>query len=459
MRFSLLFLEGSLRDGGHNAGAVDLLIDKLVMEFESSYERAENFLRIIQGGGSHGSVEYRQDVLRDFLDKPQLLSDLSEMLKSYDDLRKDWQEMRTSLGTYASLKATAEFIKATLTYFSAIYAVLSEYEINSAGLSRLKTWLLEMSENSVIAELNRIAELFKGDSLSGYEWGLQAKLDDTLTVSGISVESMREVSDSSFLKRVFTKKVDDGYVDLGEFHAEEAKTLLSKALYELYYAMTAIAGSLYEIFRGLSTELDFYTTGVKYVRYLDASQGGWVLPGVSAGTIRCSGLYDPLLIVEGLSIERIVSNDVNANGNILVRGLNAAGKTSLLRAVGIAIMFGNAGLPVCAKSAEIPMVNAVYTQFSKAEELGKLDEAGRFEQEVRELAEIVHSDLSGAVVLLNETFQTTSYAEGSEAIKPILEAFERNGARWIFVTHLTPLLENAPNEATLWTMEKYEIRV
>jgi DNA mismatch repair ATPase MutS len=445
------------RDAVRERVAGDLLIERLVAEFEASAECATNFVRVVTSSGKHGSSEYRQAILADFLEKPQLLEDLREMLKSYDGLRKDWQELRTALGTYASLKATAEFVKATLTYFSSIHAVLGEYEFSSDGLRRMKEWLLTMSRNSVIAELSGIAELFREDSLNAYEWSLQAALDDTLAVSSVRISAMKKIEDASFLKRVFSRKVDDGYADLGEFHAEEAKTLLSTAMYELYYAMTAVAGALYEIFRGLSTELDFYTSAVKCVRYLEAAGTGAVFPVMSADAMDCTALYDPLLIAEGLSAGQIVRNDVRANGNLLVRGLNAAGKTSLLRAVGIAVLFGNAGLPICAGSAVIPEVNAVYTQFSKAEQLGTMDEAGRFEQEVREIAEIVRANPAGSLVLLNETFQTTSYAEGAEAIKPILQMLERKGGKWIFVTHLTPLLEAPPTNSTIRVMRNYRL--
>jgi DNA mismatch repair ATPase MutS len=166
-------------------------------------------------------------------------------------------------------------------------------------------------------------------------------------------------------------------------------------------------------------------------------------------------VYDPLLLAEGLTKSQIVTNDVKLSGCVLIRGANAAGKTSFIRALGLLSIFAAAGLPVCAENAEIPFFEYAYTQFSKSEQLGKLDEAGRFEQEVKELADIYSVVGATSLVLLNETFQTTAYAEGADAIRNILAAMEKLGARWIFVTHLTPLLNDPPANAKILTMDSY----
>jgi DNA mismatch repair ATPase MutS len=277
----------------------------------------------------------------------------------------------------------------------------------------------------------------------------------------VSVFNLTEIVETSLLKRIFTKKQDDGSIDLGEFHAEETRTLLSEALYELYRTMTAIAGALYEVFSGLSKELDFFTTSVKYCDYLKSNDMSYSFPTAGDTGFSAVNLYDPLLLVEGLTKDAIVTNTLTASASsgVLIRGANVAGKTSLIRAVGLCHLFALSGLPVCADSAEVRYSDAVFAQFSKSEQLGKLDEAGRFEQEVRELAEI-YDALRGykhPLVLLNETFQTTSYSEGADAIRHILAAMRRRNADWFFVTHLTPLLTDPPGGSVTLTMKEFAL--
>ncbi|MDR2530668.1 MAG: hypothetical protein LBC65_03895 [Oscillospiraceae bacterium] len=434
----------------------DLLVDRLLTEFEPSPERRAAFLQVLSSRSTAANAIRRQAILRDFLTDRELLDDLREMLTGYDDLRRNWQELRLSLGVYASLKATADFVRSTVSYFKSVHDSLAEHIPESDGLRELQKWLLETSRNDSLDELNRIAELFPLDSPEAYEIEARVQFADDFAVKLASITTIAEIVETPFIRRVFRKKIDDGSVDLGEFHADQSRALLRESMYELYRAMTATAGALYEVFHGISRELDFYTTATLLCDYLHGKGMHFTFPRFS-DRIHAAGIFDPLLLAEGLTSAQIVANssDFPALRGVLIRGENAAGKTSFIRAIGLLSIFASAGLPVCAQTAEVPYFGYVHSQFSKAEQLGKLDEAGRFEQEVAELAGIYAHIGKAELLLLNETFQTTSYAEGAEAIRHILSAIERRGASWIFVTHLSPLLQDPPPEAELITMEDY----
>ena len=135
----------------------------------------------------------------------------------------------------------------------------------------------------------------------------------------------------------------------------------------------------------------------------------------------------------------IVRNDVTIEGweGTLIRGANSTGKTCTIRSIGAAVLFAQAGLPVCAEKAEISLHSAIFCQFSSAEkDFDASDAAGRFEGEVKEVAAILEQVRPWSLVLFNETFQTTSYTEGAEGMRGILEALGRAGSRYIFVTHM-----------------------
>ena len=88
----------------------------------------------------------------------------------------------------------------------------------------------------------------------------------------------------------------------------------------------------------------------------------------------------------------------------------------------------------------MPLFKGIYTHFSSAEEEFDVgDVSGRFEGEVKAIAAIMDSVSRGSLVILNETFQTTAYDEGTEAIEGILKALVCLGCQYIFVTHLTGL--------------------
>ena len=78
-----------------------------------------------------------------------------------------------------------------------------------------------------------------------------------------------------------------------------------------------------------------------------------------------------------------------------------------------------------------------------------MSRAGRFEEEAAEMAGIVGEMEKESLLLMNETFQTTSYDEGAEGMYHILRHLTRRGCGVIFVTHLTKLAEMCRGEAII----------
>ena len=159
----------------------------------------------------------------------------------------------------------------------------------------------------------------------------------------------------------------------------------------------------------------------------------------------------------------VIPNDFKlgeSNGGVLVFGNNGSGKTVYLRSVGTMQVLAQAGLPIPCESAEISLFSQLATQFSESEkEFCEGNDAGRFEQEVRELAAMVETLKEGSLVFLNETFQSTAYAEGAEGLYHLLKHFSSLNIRWILVSHLRQIEEMfEPNEASvLHTAEGYKI--
>ena len=131
-----------------------------------------------------------------------------------------------------------------------------------------------------------------------------------------------------------------------------------------------------------------------------------------------------------------------------------------MRSIGTMQLLAQAGLPIPCESAELTLFSQLATQFSEAEKdfcVG--NDAGRFEQEVRELAAMVDTLKEGALVFLNETFQSTAYVEGAEGLYHLLKHFSALNIRWILVSHLLQLEEMFDNNkaTVLHAAEDYKI--
>ena len=254
------------------------------------------------------------------------------------------------------------------------------------------------------------------------------------------------------IKRYLDRRREAGSLppetDIRDELPEDADFMLGEAIYRMYVILTDITNHVYDLFFGLSRELQFYDAAVQFCAKIQAHGMTACMPTVvpaSRDIFDAHEIYDFLLLSEGLRAGQIVCNDILMDSRIdgiLIRGSNSSGKTVYLRSLGVAQLFAQAGLPVCAKSARISIRDGIFTQFSSAEREFKVgDTAGRFEGEVQCIAQIMDRLRPHALVLLNETFQTTAYAEGTVAIFDILSILPRTHAKFVFVTHLTHLYE------------------
>ncbi|MDR0937708.1 MAG: hypothetical protein LBM98_13630 [Oscillospiraceae bacterium] len=439
MNFSLLF-PASDSPRGEQAGASafhDLALDKICSRFSTSRGETETFLSVLSRQGLEAdTIRYRQEIFADFADKPRLLSDLRTLFGGYDGLRADWAELSHSSGGYSALKVTANFTERTCAHFRALSQVLAEYTLNSRGLIAIREYFGKLEADASLAGIAAIAALFTKDSADEYTWSVNAVADDKLYFIRAGITDVAALETEGVKKRVlgmFRKKEPD----FGGIHPELSRSLLNEAVYELYTALTAITGGIYEFFRGLSEELTFYALGLRYVNWAAENGLNLCVPEI-ADAYTFKGLYDLYLLTE--DTRPIIVNDFTlgtTEAGVLIKGANSSGKTSFLRGLGLAVCLGQAGLPIAAERAVLGKPGTVFTTFSSEEkEFEKNDIAGRFEGEVQDMRAIFDELGENSLVLLNETFQTTAYDEAATALAPILREIAKRGARYVLVTHL-----------------------
>ena len=68
---------------------------------------------------------------------------------------------------------------------------------------------------------------------------------------------------------------------------------------------------------------------------------------------------------------------------------------------------------------------------------------------MREFRSMFDSLVPGALVLLNEPFQSTSYDEGAKGLSDILEYFSALNIRWVLVTHMHQIQKYILNQNVL----------
>ena len=133
----------------------------------------------------------------------------------------------------------------------------------------------------------------------------------------------------------------------------------------------------------------------------------------------------------------VVPNDVrySTDRNVyVITGPNNGGKTTYARTVGLLCLLAHAGFYVSAKSAEISLLDSIFTHFIKSDDLVKGD--GRYAAELRKVKRVFEKATPYSLVILDEPCSGTSHQEGVEQSMILLTGFHKLGCAAYFVTHM-----------------------
>ena len=460
-KVSLLYKNGipGASDKDLEKAVYNLNIDRMIAVACKNKRQSDYFLSVLcRSGASAENAEYRAQVISDLTANPDLLPDLLQLFRGYDNLMVETEEVlgeifrygmpTTSSGmldcAYEELYVNSHFAKNVIAYFSEICDLLDRCDVHGQALCEMKSFCTAMKESRCITELSEASMLFKSENAGAYQFEIQAELDNAMRVCKCCISDVTDVNvkEKKSLLSVFKKK-DTSTVDVGSSATDNCEAALVQAIGELSGLFADIAGGIYEVFKGLSEELMFYTVAIDLLELMKKQGMPYCLPTVldaEADTLSATQIWDILLLNEGKTKANIVTNDVDLSKSIIAKGDNNCGKTSFLRAVGSSVIFAQNGLPVPASSMTCSVRNAIFTHFSSAEkDFTDGDVAGRFEGEVQDMAQIMHNIRPYSLVLLNETFQTTAYREGAIGMKEILDVMPRINCKYIFVSHMKVL--------------------
>lgn len=147
--------------------------------------------------------------------------------------------------------------------------------------------------------------------------------------------------------------------------------------------------------------------------------------------------------------EQFIPNDVRlstAERVIILTGPNMAGKSTILRQVGLIVLMAQCGSFVPAARATIGIVDRLFTRVGASDNLVRGQST--FMVEMAETSAILHTATSRSLVLLDEIGRGTSTYDGVSIAWSVTEHLHsRVGCKTIFATHyheLTQLADELP---------------
>ena len=147
--------------------------------------------------------------------------------------------------------------------------------------------------------------------------------------------------------------------------------------------------------------------------------------------------------------DKFVPNDVTLTDDaraIILTGPNMAGKSTILRQVGLIVLMAHVGSFVPASDAEIGVVDRIFTRVGASDNLARGQST--FMVEMAETSAILHTATARSLVLLDEIGRGTSTYDGVSIAWAVTEHLHNvTKCKTVFATHyheLTQLANDLP---------------
>ena len=176
-----------------------------------------------------------------------------------------------------------------------------------------------------------------------------------------------------------------------------------------------------------------------------AAREGYARPVLTDGfDLHITGGRHPV-VERMMPRDKFIPNDVQLVGEarlIILTGPNMAGKSTILRQVGLIVLMAQTGSFVPASSATIGVCDRVFTRVGASDNLVRGQST--FMVEMAETSAILHTATTRSLVLLDEIGRGTSTYDGVSIAWAVSEHLhERVGCKTIFATHYHELVQLA----------------
>ncbi len=205
---------------------------------------------------------------------------------------------------------------------------------------------------------------------------------------------------------------------------------------------TAIALNLNRVSKTANaiSQLDFYLSLAKVASEMDYTKP---IVNMSDNIIIKEGRHP---VVEAISSLPFVANETYLNNKknqiAVITGPNMSGKSTYMRQTALIVLLAQIGSFVPAKSAEIGIVDGIFTRVGASDDL--TSGQSTFMVEMNEVASILKNATAKSLLILDEIGRGTSTYDGMSIARSVIEYLattKKIAAKTLFATHYHELVE------------------
>ncbi|WP_327139239.1 MutS-related protein [Nocardia sp. NBC_01327] len=195
-------------------------------------------------------------------------------------------------------------------------------------------------------------------------------------------------------------------------------------------------------------EIHFYLLYLDFARTITGDGRTMCLPQVvvQPADLRAEQAFDLALAGRRRHTEEpLVCNDFELSGTervLVVTGPNQGGKTTFARMFGQLVYLAALGCPVPAHSARLALPDRICTHFERAEQAADSD--GRLLAELERMRDTLDRATPDSVIILNESFSSTSTVDGVQIGFEVLDQIIARGSIAVWVTFFDELAHAGP---------------
>ena len=406
-------------------------------------------------------IYYRHEMLTDVMEHKDFIYDLyscvDDMLKKWDDLGRKVNSKLASRDSVAKLIADIHVLQLFVNTLNTIKLLFKKEAetLTAPGFAAFYERLCEEYSDEKQAALEKILgdiSFYAEDIATNQKEKTETRpkivlgctLTDGLKCSDFVVEDVltkvrkyrghnsvvTKVQDYIYAQRpgaILLRKNANVQEQVASMEYEVTKYLVS--------ACVPFMKSLNSFFDQMHFQLGFFKAAINLQHHISRLNLPYCYPKVqSREVLKFADLKEFVMAIEQRVAPVGNTCDISNRMLLIVTGANQGGKSTFLRSVGIAQIMMQCGLPVVAESYESGIFPAFFTHFTRREDSAM--NSGRLDEELKRMSQIVDNLGESSMVLLNESFATTTEKEGSVIAYDIIKALTEADVKVLTVTHL-----------------------